>query len=394
MPRRKLSEYRSKTLLTCALDLPYEGWAIDTETSPVFANSLVGQDGLYVVKVDQGVKGRFKKGLVSIETPVKDITDTLLTMGEKGYSSFIVEPYYEHSIENERYLSMVSTLDGVRLNVSMKGGVDIEKATETVSSFLIDDSIDWISISNITGIDESKLQAMITFFKDNYCTFLEINPYVVDGSELKLLDIAIEVDDAATSYVESWTVSDFRSAPRVLTDEEKTVGSLNENSPASFTLQMVNPNGSIFLLLSGGGASVVIADEVYLAGMGESLANYGEYSGNPTHEETYIYASAVLRLLLASNATSKVLYIGGAVANFTNINKTFSGIIQAIDEFSEQLRDQRVKIFVRRGGPFQKEGLAKMHSTLQKYDLLGAVNDQTVEIGDSINDALKGVSNA
>jgi ATP-citrate lyase beta-subunit len=134
-----------------------------------------------------------------------------------------------------------------------------------------------------------------------------------------------------------------------------------------------------------------VADEVYNQGYGPQIANYGEYSGNPNTEEAEIYTSAVLSLLLKSHAAKKVLFIGGAVANFTDIANTFSGIIAAIDKVSDQLQNQRVKVFVRRGGPRQEIGLAKIEACLQKYGLLGSVNSPTVPLTEVVGQALQKV---
>ena len=119
------------------------------------------------------------------------------------------------------------------------------------------------------------------------------------------------------------------------------------------------------MLLSGGGASIVLADEVANLGYGKLLANYGEYSGNPSAEETYIYAKNILTLILKSESENKVLIIAGGVANFTDIRVTFNGLIKALEEFKSELNKQNLKIFVRRGGPFQKEGLSKMEIFLK-----------------------------
>ena len=60
--------------------------------------------------------------------------------------------------------------------------------------------------------------------------------------------------------------------------------------------------------------------------------------------------------------TYKYLIIGGGIANFTDVAKTFAGIIKALREFKEKLNKANVKIFVRRGGPNYPEGLAKMRT--------------------------------
>jgi len=40
-------------------------------------------------------------------------------------------------------------------------------------------------------------------------------------------------------------------------------------------------------MVAGGGASVIYADTVVDLGMGDELANYAEYSGNPKEEEVF-----------------------------------------------------------------------------------------------------------
>ncbi len=228
-------------------------------------------------------------------------------------------------------------------------------------------------------------------FRENHFTFLEINPYIVTKDGVALLDLAIEVDDAARSHVVSWTGDDIREPKRTSYPEEETVHTLDKGSVASFNLSVINPKGSIFLLLSGGGASVVIADEVHNQGLGNELANYGEYSGNPQAHEAQKYTSEVLKLLLASPASKKVLFIGGAVANFTDIATTFAGVIAAIDENAKQLAEHNVKIYVRRGGPRQEIGLENIRRALEAHGLLGGVYDPSTTISDALGAALEGL---
>jgi len=75
-------------------------------------------------------------------------------------------------------------------------------------------------------------------------------------------------------------------------------------------------------LVAGGGASVVYADAIASAGFAGELANYGEYSGAPTETQTFHYARTVLDLMLRAPQTpeGKVLFIGGGIANFTNVS--------------------------------------------------------------------------
>lgn len=223
--------------------------------------------------------------------------------------------------------------------------------------------------------------------------FLEINPYLPGKDTPVILDAAAEVDDAAAFFVDGWGDNDLRRhGGRTVSREELFVKELNANSPASFSLSVLNSGGSVFLLLSGGGASVVAADEVYNRGLGKQLANYGEYSGNPNSEETYLYTKTVLSLVLASKAPKKVLFIGGAVANFTDVAKTFAGVIRALDEVAKQLRAQSVKVFVRRGGPNQAAGLERLKKALKANGLLGAVHDPSTPLTAAVDEALREVA--
>jgi ATP-citrate lyase beta-subunit len=390
MPRRKISEYRSKLLVNQALSLPYSGWSI------VRGDNLdhIASHDSYVIKVDQAIKGRFKKGLVLLDVKKGVLTEALRKLTEEGYEHFIIEPYLTHATDSERYLSISHERNGYHISYSALGGVEIESHSESVKTIGLDETTDWSKLAEATLISEEKLRSLWKLFKNNHFVFLEINPYLaLENGELQILDVAIEVDDAGIYFTQEWGEEDFRN-PRMTssTTHEEVVHALDAKSPASFNLSVLNPNGSIFLLLSGGGASVVVADEVFNRGFGDKLANYGEYSGNPTSHEAYIYTAEVLKLLLTSSSSEKVLFIGGAVANFTDIASTFSGVIKAIAEYADQLSKQKVKVFVRRGGPRQEIGLARMQAALEQYSLYGGVYDPTTSITAALDAALKEIA--
>jgi len=143
--------------------------------------------------------------------------------------------------------------------------------------------------------------------------------------------------------------------------EEEFVESLDEKTGASLKLTILNPHGVIWNLVAGGGASVIFADTVADLGYGQQLGNYGEYSGAPNEEETYQYARTLLSLATRYPVPKrKVILIGGGIANFTDIAKTFKGIIHALKEFKEKLLENHIKIYVRRAGPNYQVGLKLM----------------------------------
>jgi len=116
-------------------------------------------------------------------------------------------------------------------------------------------------------------------------------------------------------------------------------------------------------MVAGGGASVIYTDTIVDLGFGEELGNYGEYSGNPSREYTEIYAQTIIDLMTEipdPAGRSKYLIIGGGIANFTDVKATFEGIVSAIRSSVEKLKKAKVKIYVRRGGPNEKQGLELM----------------------------------
>lgn len=390
MPRRKISEFRAKKLINESLGLIYKGWMVQLSTLDEDLRSIKGYSR-YVVKVDQGVKGRYKKGLMELNVPKEGMKLSVTKLAKQGYRYFIVEPYLIHDRDDERYLALSFGGSGLTLSSSSSGGVDIEQNATTIKSWLIDTETDWDELTASTGISRDYLQKLINLFMRAHFVFLEINPYVVSGkNNIRILDAAVEVDDAAGFMVDEWSEADMRYASK-LSDQEDTVKNLDEGSVASFNLSIINPHGSIFLLLSGGGASIVVADEVFNLGYGGQLANYGEYSGNPSYHETVKYTSQILELLLASKAPEKILFIGGAVANFTDIAVTFAGIIEALNTYAARLKKHNVKVFVRRGGPNQEEGLRNMRQALEEHGILGAVNDATIPITEALHEAVKGI---
>ena len=69
------------------------------------------------------------------------------------------------------------------------------------------------------------------------------------------------------------------------------------------------------------------------------------------------------------HSDSKVLIIGGGIANFTNVTTTFKGIIRALKEYKTPLISHQVKIYICRGGPNYQEGLKAMRLLGESLDV-------------------------
>ncbi len=394
MARQRITEFRAKTLLFARLDRPYFGIQVfsDRDIEPQLKS--LSPEQKYVVKVDQGVKKRMKRGLIGLNLNPQEIPAVLSDITAKGFSQFLIEPMARYDGEHEKYFAMERQRDGYVVSISPRGGIDIEEYEDTVQQVLLPYQQEQrtegkAQIAASIGLSPDIIETFIAVFDEHYFSFLEINPLVLQGNELHVIDLAVEVDSVADFFAgKSWGAHDFTYGEHgAQTAEEGVVQELKENSQAAFTLTVLNPNGSIFMLLSGGGASLVLADEVANMGLGEELANYGEYSGNPNEEETYIYTTQVLKLLLRSKAEKKVLIIGGGVANFTDIKATFRGVIRALTDYTHELREQQVRVYVRRGGPNQAEGLKQMSEFLTQEALLGRVVGPDVLLTEIVHNA-------
>lgn len=379
MSRVKLSEYRAKKIL---LGESYPGLSIRTEGGDALPAS-----GQWVAKVDQGVKKRFKQGLVVVDTPASGLSLAIEGWKMKGFSRFILEPFFPHTPDEEQYVSMERVRSGIRVLHASGGGIDIEAHPEAVKQYLISTDGDIARVAASSGLPQTFLETCVRVFDSNFFAFLEINPLIVRAGEAHLLDAAVLVDDAGAFFTDSWSEADLVK-PRSKHPAESRVEALASTTPASLKLSVINPDGALFFLLSGGGGSIVIADEAQLLGAGGMIGNYGEYSGGPTREETYLYAKEVLGVMLASKAPKKALVIAGGIANFTDMKSTFTGIIDALREVAPAMRASGIRVFVRRGGPNEAAGLRIMREFLEKEQLFGSVEGSDAVITKAVDDAI------
>jgi len=335
-----------------------------------------------VVKPDQLFGKRGKHGLILLNATfdqakkwIEERMGKEVTIGKVTgkLTHFLIEPYVEH--DKEYYVAIKDDRECDHIYFSTAGGVDIEENWDKVLTIdvPIDKEIDDVDVRGVISkqlsgkeLDtiEEFIKSLYKFYKELFYTFLELNPFtIVDGSKIIPLDTVARLDDTAMFWMaKKWGDIEF-PAPfgRELTPEEKYIKELDEKSGASLKLTILNPKGRVWTMVAGGGASVIYTDTIVDLGYGKELANYGEYSGNPTTDETYEYAKTILDLMTREkDPRGKILIIGGGIANFTDVAKTFEGIVKAIREYKDKLKEHNVKIYVRRGGPNYQEGLKMM----------------------------------
>ena len=215
-------------------------------------------------------------------------------------------------------------------------------------------------------------------------TYIEINPLVVRSSngELTALDAVTMVDADARFRHPDWDFSFASEFGRPYTDNEKAILDIDSRIKGSVKFIEI-PGGDTALLPAGGGASVYYSDAVLA--MGGTLANYAEYSGDPPD-----WAVEALTERVCSLPGIKRIIVGGAIANFTNVKKTFAGIINGFRKAKAEGKLDGVSIWVRRGGPYEKEGLAAMKAlAAEGFDI--HVYDRYTPLTDIVDYAIKGV---
>lgn len=343
----------------------------------------------YVAKPDELFGKRGKNGLVFLSQDKREVEKWIrskagksATINQNGKKitgiliTFLIEPLIPH--QNEYYLAIKTFRDHDTLYFSAKGGVDVEENWKDVLVIEIPFRIDGLPIKKIleTRLNQTNMPdnvgQIISFisgiyqvFKKLDFTYLEINPFVFYEGQVHMLDLVARLDDTAWyKNHELWSRAGIVEFPAQFgtnfTPSEEKIAVLDSKSGASLKFKILNPNGRIWLLTSGGGGSVIFADTVGDLGFHTEIANYSDYSGNPNTDETREFCDLMFEEMLKSKTKRKVLIIGGGIANFTDVAKTFTGVAQAIEKHAKKFKQQKVKVFIRRGGPNYKAGLENM----------------------------------
>lgn len=371
-----------------------------------------------VAKPDQLIKRRGKTGLILLNSDwptvkewVRKIAGSSVTAGNVTgkIDTFIIEPFLVHDQNEEYYICVRSVADGDEILFAPQGGINVGDVDEVASRVLIrplesldENKLKVALMSAFNNLSEDHFRNIFIFitalykvFEDYHFTYLEINPLVqTKDGQLHMLDLAAKLDQTAEYLcARLWNGIEFPSPfGREATPEERYIAELDAKTGASLKLTILNKDGRIWTMVAGGGASVAFSDAIASHGFAHELANYGEYSGAPSEAQTYEYAKTILSLMTRGDTRpdGKILFIGGGIANFTNVAATFKGIIRAIEEFHHELARHSVKIYVRRAGPNYLEGLTLMKELGDRLNIPIHVYGPEMHITGIVPLALKG----
>lgn len=209
-------------------------------------------------------------------------------------------------------------------------------------------------------IDPILLENLLNLFFEQDLLLLEINPLVkLKNGNFMALDAKIKLDDNAAVKHKDWSYPP-RSVPGYTPTkhefEAKKIDEGDYRGTAGSTY--FDFEGDIAVLASGGGASITALDA--LKKLGGKPANYTEYSGNPPREKVEKLAKIVL-----NKPNIHGLWVVGALANFTDIYETLSGIVDALEKMEPK---PDYPVVIRRAGPRDTEAF-EMLKQIKDLDL-------------------------
>jgi len=374
----RLYEFEGKELLgNYGISVP-KVIALCSSDNPVKIDALQTEGGMVKAQILGGKRG--KAGGVVVCDSFDTIHNTVERLLKSQINSEDVKcVLIEEKIvtKSEHYLSITYDTNAREPVVifSKMGGIDIEELADEYPELVIKQHInpllglqDWqarnIAVKagfrekEILKIADIIIRAWRCFVKED-ARLIEINPLaqMADGNFIAL-DARLELDDDAAFRHKDRNNYSPRAVgvgrePTVRELEVKAINAIDYRG----TVKYLELDGDIAFMAAGGGGSITCMDALVAAGGYPS--NYTEYSGNPSKEKVYALTKAIL-----SKPGLNGMWIVGAVANFTRVDTTMEGVIEALAEIKPDF-----PIVVRRSGPFEKEGLQLLRNAAERFGL-------------------------
>ncbi len=346
----------------------------------ILSTSIISEipfDGEVAVKAQVLANGRGKAGGVKLFSSVeeaKKFANSLLgaVLLKEKVKSVLLEK--KMKTREEFYISFLYDTD-TQLPVmllSKSGGIDIAELSKN-------NGLAKIPIDPLLGLKEWQARdaavdagfpselipkiaefcsRLYSVFLAEDCRLLEINPLsLTEDGELVAVGALVDLDnDAGYKHKERVYAPRMPGVGRELTDGELLVKKTDEADYRG-SIKFIELGGEIGFLAAGGGGSMAAMDALIIAG--GNPANYAEFSGDPPKEKVYALAKAIL-----SQKNLRGLWIVGAIANFTRMDHTMQGVVEALREVKP-----KYPIVVRRSGPYEKEGLQMLRDVGKEIGL-------------------------
>ena len=294
----KLVEYEGKKLfLHYGIPVPRSVLVSKIEELPDWSLSVLKAQVHFGDRMQQGGI-LFAMNTTDAKEKARSLLGKVL-YGEK-VTSVLVEDRIEASAEYYISFSYSSESRGPVLSLSKHGGSGIGAAhtvaVPIVKGLTDDQCMQALAEAQFPSKEHESvtviLQKLWKLFIEEYALVAEINPLFKTSTGLVAGDAKIIIDD--------------------------------DKNPTS-ERRVIEMDGDIAILASGGGASMLNIDALVRAG--GKPANYTEYSGNPPADVVKELTKKVL-----AREGLKGCWVVGAFANFTDIYVTLSGFLDGLRE--------------------------------------------------------------
>ena len=389
----RLLEYESKEIL--------KEYGIPVPTGQAVSRSKELQmEGPVVLKAQIPLGGRGKAGgIIKAERreEVESGIEHLLSTEVRGYKPRKILVEERIAVEQEFFTAV--TYDTVAKSplaiFSQEGGVDIEglaacqpekvrreyfsargKLPQYRAREIISDA--GISGKMLIGLG-SVLSILADIFLDYDATLAEINPIAItDEGKIVALDCHLEIDDDAMfrhkGVAEKQQDQDRFVGGRSSTDFERKAAEIDNLDHRGVAGRMIEFDGTLGLIIGGGGASLTAFDAVQQHG--GDPANYCEIGGNPS----VLKVQELTRHILSKPNVDKIAVIMNVVSN-TRVDMVARGVVKGILE-SGKVPSETVAVF-RVPGAWEEEGF----KILSKYGV--PYCDRTVSIDEAAKMAVE-----
>ncbi len=389
----RLLEYESKEIL--------KKYGIPVPAGQEVSRSKdLQMEGPVVLKAQIPIGGRGKAGgIIEAERREEAISgiEHLLSTDVRGYRPKKILVEEKIAVEHEFFAAV--TYDTVAKSplaiFSQEGGVDIEElaacqpekvrreyfsARGRLPQYRAREIISDAGVSGrmLIGLG-SVLSILADIFLDYDATLAEINPIALsDEGKLVALDCHLEIDDDAMfrhkSIAEKQQDQDRYVGGRSSTDFERKAAEIDNLDHRGVAGRMIEFDGTLGLIIGGGGASLTAFDAVQQHG--GDPANYCEIGGNPS----VLKVKELTKHILSKPNVEKLAVIMNVVSN-TRVDMVARGVVKGILE-AGKLPSETVAVF-RVPGAWEEEGF----KILSKYGV--SYCDRTVSIDEAAKMAVE-----
>lgn len=273
-----------------------------------------------VLKSQVPTGGRGKAGGIKIANNVDEFTtfsEQLFNLEIKTFKPQKLLAEEKLTIQRELYLGLLidRKTQGIKLVAHTQGGVEVEE-NKNFASWIVEYTkpdidmlgqalADYYNLQGQVFILQDLIENLITCFKQNDATLIEINPLIITKDENIIAgDCKMTLDDAAQFRHQEW---DF------------------EAKPAEANFVTINQHGNVATIANGAGLAMATVDSAYDAGL--TPANFLDIGGGANTES----------LLKAFNKINEYPQVKAIILN------VFAGITQA-DEVARAIIEAQKSI--------------------------------------------------